>query len=134
MSTDISKYSFQEKHGQMVFMPVNGCEVSALKAIKKQFKKNTPFTPYGGAKVAFVAPAYGVGNASATPTDGAIEVVFGSLSIPGNGDHLEKPSVSSFEAGLQVQQSTLSRYLAATEGTQQILEGLVQTYPAFPLQ
>ena len=60
-------------------------------------EKITPLTPAGGVESPLIAPAGGVESASAAPGDGAIRPSFCRPSTPGDGDHLEKPSVSRFK-------------------------------------
>lgn len=60
-------------------------------------EKIAPLTPAGGVESPLIAPAGGVESASTAPGDGAIRPSFCSSSTPGDGDHLEKPSVSQFK-------------------------------------
>lgn len=58
-----------------------------------QAGKNTCLTPTGGVESRSIAPSPGVVERLSTPGDGAIRGCFCHLSTPGDGDHLEKPSV-----------------------------------------
>lgn len=66
-------------------------------ATRLQLGKITCLTPAGGVEDSPIAPSGGVESPAITPGCGAIGPISGTLSTPGDGDHLEKPSVSGFQ-------------------------------------
>ncbi|WP_182496241.1 hypothetical protein [Bordetella avium] len=56
------------------------------------YRKNASLTPSRGVGKPPIAPSPGVGSALTAPSPGAIGATFGTLSTPGDGDHLDMPS------------------------------------------
>lgn len=63
-----------------------------------QVEKIRVLRPPHGVEGRSIAPSHGVGRTVTAPSPGAIEGDFYPLSTPPDGDHLEKPSVVSFES------------------------------------
>lgn len=64
--------------------------------VRGAYQKNATLTPSPGVQKPLVAPSPGVGRGATAPSPGAIRAGFGGFSTPGDGDHLEMPSVGAF--------------------------------------
>ena len=89
--------------------------VRAANAALQQAGKITPLTPADGVDSRSIAPTPGVESLSTAPEDGAIRGCFGHLSIPGGGDHLEKPSVPEFKPRTQRKLNAIQHAGCSTE-------------------
>lgn len=74
--------------------------------VRGAYQKNAPLTPSPGAQKPRIAPSPGVEGAVTTPSPGAIGAGFGCFSTPGDGDHLEKPSVGTEASTTTAQQAS----------------------------
>lgn len=63
--------------------------------------QNAPLVPSHGVERPAIARSHGVEKAPPTPSHGAIRGVFGALSTPSHGNHLEMPSVAVCRQGIE---------------------------------
>ncbi len=59
-------------------------------------RKNAALIPSGGTERPPIVPSPGTEKVSPVPSGGTIRAIFGGLSVPSDGHHLEKPSAGAF--------------------------------------
>lgn len=75
----------------------NGYDIGAIELfVRSAYRKNAPLIPPNGMRKTPIVPLAGVPPHLAIPPHGAIKVTLPDVSIPANGNHLDKPSDDSF--------------------------------------
>lgn len=95
----------------------NGYDHGAAESFERgAYRKNASLTPSPGVGRASIAPSPGVEPSRAAPSPGAMQGGFHAVSTPGDGDHLEMPSVGGLRTAADRQTVKTMQQLWAAIG------------------